>query len=327
MTVLMEAKRRRLKRPGLTWVGAVAVAQAFAAWQGMGPPVQPILPLLFVLTVPGFILLDLSRPADRTARFLLAIGASLGTNVVLVSVLLLPMAIWMVPTAAVSGVGLWKVLRVRQKTEEAPPEDLEVSRDAGDSVDAQVSHEPRPPSGVSWKQRSEPGVSTSWDPVRKKRPFEKLTAPDRAPDWIPVTASPTPADPGGAVPAAPSPSQPEAPVAQGPLAEAIRAATVSSDENLGAASPTEEKPASDIAGDVTSGPELVDLNSADLAELATLPGFGPRLAGRLIEYRDEHGPFKALEDLQGVAGVGPAKAAGVADRVRFGASPQHEDTR
>lgn len=48
----------------------------------------------------------------------------------------------------------------------------------------------------------------------------------------------------------------------------------------------------------------VDINTADKATLKTLNGIGDALAGRIIEYRQKHGPFKTPEDLQNVKGIG-----------------------
>lgn len=51
----------------------------------------------------------------------------------------------------------------------------------------------------------------------------------------------------------------------------------------------------------------IDLNRATASELEGLPGVGPVLAERIVAYRDEHGPFDAIEDLLDVAGIGEAK--------------------
>jgi competence protein ComEA len=50
----------------------------------------------------------------------------------------------------------------------------------------------------------------------------------------------------------------------------------------------------------------IDLNRADPAELARLPGIGPVLARRIVEERERRGGFRRLEDLLEVPGVGPA---------------------
>ena len=50
----------------------------------------------------------------------------------------------------------------------------------------------------------------------------------------------------------------------------------------------------------------VDVNTADADALQTLPGIGPALAERIIAYRTEHGPFRRVEDLLEVKGIGEA---------------------
>jgi competence protein ComEA helix-hairpin-helix repeat region len=48
----------------------------------------------------------------------------------------------------------------------------------------------------------------------------------------------------------------------------------------------------------------ININTADAVELDKLSGVGPALAGRIIQYRTEHGPFAQPEDLQNVSGIG-----------------------
>lgn len=55
--------------------------------------------------------------------------------------------------------------------------------------------------------------------------------------------------------------------------------------------------------------EPVDLNTADEAELDTLPGIGEALAGRIIAYREANGPFETVEELLEVSGIGEKKLA------------------
>lgn len=50
---------------------------------------------------------------------------------------------------------------------------------------------------------------------------------------------------------------------------------------------------------------ILDLNKATAAELELLPGVGPSLAARIVEFRDKNGPFKKFEDLDKVYGFGP----------------------
>lgn len=49
--------------------------------------------------------------------------------------------------------------------------------------------------------------------------------------------------------------------------------------------------------------QLVDLNTADAETLQTLPGIGPAKAASIIAYREEHGPFAALQDVANVPGI------------------------
>ncbi|WP_062050009.1 helix-hairpin-helix domain-containing protein [Bacillus sp. JCM 19034] len=46
------------------------------------------------------------------------------------------------------------------------------------------------------------------------------------------------------------------------------------------------------------------INKADVKELETLPGIGPKKADAIIAYREEHGPFRSIEELQNVSGIG-----------------------
>ena len=55
-----------------------------------------------------------------------------------------------------------------------------------------------------------------------------------------------------------------------------------------------------------SGSLLVNINTADTATLETLPGIGPTIAGRIIEYRQANGPFGRIEEIMEVSGIGPA---------------------
>ncbi|WP_411699176.1 ComEA family DNA-binding protein [Conyzicola sp.] len=51
-------------------------------------------------------------------------------------------------------------------------------------------------------------------------------------------------------------------------------------------------------------PGKVNINTADVAALETLPRVGPAMAERIIAWRDENGRFSAVEDLMSVAGIG-----------------------
>lgn len=60
---------------------------------------------------------------------------------------------------------------------------------------------------------------------------------------------------------------------------------------------------------------LVNLNTATLEQLQTLPGVGPVLAQRIIDYREQHGGFGSVADLQKVSGVGEARYNDLKNRV------------
>lgn len=51
-------------------------------------------------------------------------------------------------------------------------------------------------------------------------------------------------------------------------------------------------------------PRSVDVNAATFNDLVRLPGIGPVMAKRIIEYREANGPFKRLQDLRHVKGIG-----------------------
>jgi competence protein ComEA len=48
----------------------------------------------------------------------------------------------------------------------------------------------------------------------------------------------------------------------------------------------------------------IDLNKATTDQLATLPGIGPAVAARIVEYRQKNGDFKKIEELMNVRGIG-----------------------
>lgn len=60
---------------------------------------------------------------------------------------------------------------------------------------------------------------------------------------------------------------------------------------------------------------LVDLNTAGVEELTTLPGIGESLAKRIIDYRSEHGPFESPEGLLEVSGIGEKKLEELRDYI------------
>ena len=63
---------------------------------------------------------------------------------------------------------------------------------------------------------------------------------------------------------------------------------------------------------------LVDVNRATESELTALRGIGPALARRIVEYRERNGPFRSLEELVQVRGIGPAKLEGFREQATTG---------
>jgi competence protein ComEA len=60
---------------------------------------------------------------------------------------------------------------------------------------------------------------------------------------------------------------------------------------------------------------LVNLNTADATELETLPGLGPELAARIVEWRTQNGRFSSVDDLLNVTGIGAKTLSGLAELV------------
>jgi competence protein ComEA len=60
---------------------------------------------------------------------------------------------------------------------------------------------------------------------------------------------------------------------------------------------------------------IVDINTGTTADLDTLPGIGPALAQRIIDYRTAHGAFRRTDELRNVPGIGDAKYAAIKDLV------------
>lgn len=76
------------------------------------------------------------------------------------------------------------------------------------------------------------------------------------------------------------------------------------------------KASSDVTGIPDPGASrIVDLNVATAAQLESLPGVGPVLAGRIVAHRLAHGPFETIEDLLEVSGIGESKLAAIRDHV------------
>jgi competence protein ComEA len=77
-----------------------------------------------------------------------------------------------------------------------------------------------------------------------------------------------------------------------------------------------EGPAATEAPVVSS--ELININFASQAELELLPGIGPTTALKIIQYREQNGPFLATEDIINVPGIGPGTYERIKDLITVG---------
>lgn len=74
-----------------------------------------------------------------------------------------------------------------------------------------------------------------------------------------------------------------------------------------------------VSGGIVPGSDSpgtpININTASLEELDRLPGIGPSIAQRIIDYRQENGSFTAIEEVQNVSGIGPAKYEEIKDLI------------
>ena len=64
-----------------------------------------------------------------------------------------------------------------------------------------------------------------------------------------------------------------------------------------------------------SAPVIVNINKAGAEELDKIRGVGPAMAKRIIEFRDQNGPFKTVDDLVQVRGIGGSKLQKIKDQI------------
>lgn len=81
-----------------------------------------------------------------------------------------------------------------------------------------------------------------------------------------------------------------------------------------------EQPSSTGGGQTSAGNTVqaglpVNINTASLESLMSLPGIGEVKAQAIIDYRTEHGPFTAPEDIQNVHGIGPSTYENLKDLI------------
>src|SRR5215213_1666005 len=69
---------------------------------------------------------------------------------------------------------------------------------------------------------------------------------------------------------------------------------------------------------ITTTTELININTASIAELDTLPGIGPSTAQKIIDYREQNGPFVSIEDIVNVPTIGPVTYDKIKDLITVG---------
>lgn len=65
-------------------------------------------------------------------------------------------------------------------------------------------------------------------------------------------------------------------------------------------------------------PASLDINLASAEDFQKLPGVGPKLARRIVAYRQKHGPFRRMEDLMAIQGMGFKKWKALRPYLRVG---------
>ncbi len=76
---------------------------------------------------------------------------------------------------------------------------------------------------------------------------------------------------------------------------------------LSAVPSTAKKPQVPCKKTLTTATQTININTATAEQLQALPGIGPALAQRIVEYRQQHGPFQSPQDIMNVPGIGNSK--------------------
>jgi|GEM_PF-2064233 len=80
---------------------------------------------------------------------------------------------------------------------------------------------------------------------------------------------------------------------------------------------TQSDPVQSPSQMTTHSGECTNINNASADELIALPGIGPVIAQRIIDYRSAHGPFTGMKDFDRVKGVGPALINKLKEKICF----------
>ena len=74
--------------------------------------------------------------------------------------------------------------------------------------------------------------------------------------------------------------------------------------------------ASGTPGTAAAAGSIIDLNTATAEQLETLDGVGPATSAKILQHRAANGPFRSVDDLDLIPGIGPKKLAAIRPRVR-----------
>lgn len=77
-------------------------------------------------------------------------------------------------------------------------------------------------------------------------------------------------------------------------------------------------------GPKASQPFVLDINRASAQDFEKLPGIGPELARRIVTYRQKHGPFRRVEDLIAIRGIGLKKWRMIRPYLTVGDKPEKD---
>lgn len=90
---------------------------------------------------------------------------------------------------------------------------------------------------------------------------------------------------------------------------------------LPAAEPeTDDAEPADSLQEAPEATDKININTATSAQLETLPGIGPAIAGRIIEHRNTHGPFQRIEDIKNVRGIAEGRFSKIKELITVGES-------
>ena len=92
-----------------------------------------------------------------------------------------------------------------------------------------------------------------------------------------------------------------------------------------AASAAQSKPATRTSATKPTAGKPVNINTASAAELDALPGIGAKTAALIVEYRQKNGPFKKIEELMNIRGVGEKNFLKLKDQISVGNAKADHD--